>query len=47
MMMKRSSHMPTLTNIEMMKSQSGDVRTFRIHRSCGTTALHRISAYQW
>ena len=38
----RSSHMPTLTNIEMKKSIAGDVRMLLIHRNCGITMLQRI-----
>src|SRR6185295_7465811 len=47
MMMKRSSHMPTETNIEMKKSQAGEVRNLLNQSICGTTALHRSSTYQW
>ena len=43
-MTKRSSHMPTLTNIAMMNSSAG-VRphALRIQSNCGVTMLQRIS----
>ena len=43
-MTKRSSHMPTLTMSEMMKSSTTFVRIFLIQSSCGVRTLQRISA---
>ena len=39
MIMKRSSHMPTLTTIAMTNSDSGLARTCANHSACGTTVL--------
>ncbi len=42
MMMKRSSHMPTLTNMQTMKSGIIFVRNVLNQSSCGTTPLQMI-----
>ncbi len=44
MMTKRSSHMPTFTNIATKNSQNVDVRQRLIHMSCGASPLHTINA---
>src|SRR5258706_336921 len=44
MMTKRSSHMPTLTNMAVKKSQNVEVRQRFIHMSCGANPLRTISA---
>src|SRR5262245_30587550 len=43
MMTKRSSHMPTLTNIAVMKSTTGEVRKRLSHISCGASPLQTMS----
>src|SRR5207302_10823842 len=43
MMMKRSSHMPTLTINAMMNSTTTFVRTRLIHSDCTSTTLHASS----
>ena len=43
MMMKRSSHMPTLTISAMMNSTTTFVRTRLIHSDCTSTMLHASS----
>src|SRR5437016_11437738 len=43
MMTKRSSHMPTLTNIAVMKSITGLVRNRLTHMSCGASPLQTMS----
>ncbi len=45
-MTKRSSHMPTLTNMAMIQASTGEVRKRFIQRSCTTSTLVRISAHQ-
>ena len=36
---KRSSHMPTLTNMATIHTASGELRTFFIHTTCGTISI--------
>ena len=43
MMTKRSSHMPTLTNIAVMKRPAVDVRMRRNHIICGARPLQTMS----
>ena len=43
MMTKRSSHMPTLTNIAVMNSITGEVRKRLIHINCGASPLQTMS----
>ena len=43
MITKRSSHMPTLTMSDMMKSHTVLVRRLLIHSVCGTMPLQKIS----
>src|SRR5947209_14298292 len=43
MITKRSSHMPTLTNIAVMNSITGEVRKRLTHMSCGARPLQMIS----
>ncbi len=47
MMMKRSSHIPTLTHIATAKSTKMFLRAFRNHRTCGTRTLQRSSDQYW
>ena len=44
MMMKRSSHIPTLTNMATTKSAMFEWRTRLIQTTCGTTTLQRMSS---
>src|SRR3954447_5368457 len=43
MMTKRSSHIPTLTNMAVMKRPAVEVRMRRNHISCGARPLQTIS----
>src|SRR5438045_581301 len=43
MMTKRSSHMPTFTNIAVTKSIAGEVRKRLTHISCGARPLQTMS----
>src|SRR5262245_23894626 len=43
MMTKRSSHMPTLTNMAVTNSITGEVRKRLTHMSCGASPLQTMS----
>ena len=46
MMTKRSSHMPTLTNMATIQTPTEEVRIRLIHRVWMASTLHRISIHQ-
>ena len=47
MIMKRSSHIPTLTISAMTKRAGTEFRTLLSQRNCGATALQNMRANQW